>query len=76
MVPAGSSLSPTTQGALEHESHPSYWHFEARGLAFVEGENHLLPAAGELVQGPGKRNLEREPISYLSLLPSEIWRID
>lgn len=62
---AGRSLSLTTLGALEHESHASYCHLEARGLAFVEDANHLLPAPGELVQGPGKEKLERKPISYL-----------
>ena len=62
---AGLSPSLTTERALEHESHASYCHLEARGLAFVEGEKHLLPAAGELVQGPGKENLERNPTSPL-----------
>lgn len=61
------------QAALEQEIHPvSYCRVRARGVASAEGEQYLLTAAGGFVQGPRKRNLEREPMPHPAPLSSNI----
>lgn len=72
MVSAGPRCSPVTQGALEHEIHlANYCHWEAREVAFAEGENHLLTAVGKSVWGQVKRIWEGMPVPQL-----RHWRID